>query len=81
MIDAETMETKTMVDVGLVPYWASTGHKGKLCFVSMSGDDEVAVLDYEHGQVLANIPVGHFPQRSRLGRIPQDVREHLSHGR
>ncbi len=74
MVHTSDMTLKSIVDVGLVPYWATSGPEGKRCFVSLSGDDHVTVLSYADGKVIRNIPVGRFPQRSRLGKIPQQVR-------
>jgi YVTN family beta-propeller protein len=59
------------VDVGLIPYWATTSADGKSCLVSLSGDNSVVVVDYASGQVVKRVPVGNFPQRNRLGQVPQ----------
>lgn len=64
-----SMTVETVADVGLIPYWATTSSDGKSCFVSLSGDDAVTVIDYATGTVTATVPVGRFPQRSRLGRL------------
>jgi YVTN family beta-propeller protein len=63
------MQTERMVQVGNVPYWASTSYDGKLCFVSISGDDLVTVVSYETGAIVESVPVGRFPQRNRLARL------------
>jgi DNA-binding beta-propeller fold protein YncE len=73
IIDTATMQTLSMTDVGMVPYWATTSPDGKYCFVSMSGDDTIAVIDYADGKQVKVLPVGKFPQRSRLGRVPEAV--------
>ncbi len=77
MIDTDKMTLKSRVDVGMIPYWATTGPEGELCFVSLSGDDAITVLRFDDGQILARVPVGRFPQRSRLGQIPENVTELL----
>jgi YVTN family beta-propeller protein len=59
--------------VGNVPYWATTSPDGKTCFVSLSGSDAVSVIDYALGVEVTTVPVGKFPQRSRLGRVPESV--------
>ncbi len=59
-------------DVGQKPYWATNSADGRYCFVSASGDDEVAVLDYASEQVVAKIPVGDHPQRMRMGLVRTD---------
>ena len=51
------MTTQSVTDVGLVPYWATTGPDGKYCYVSLSGDNSVSVIDYETGDEVSEIPV------------------------
>ncbi|HVU04347.1 MAG TPA: hypothetical protein VHE30_21465 [Polyangiaceae bacterium] len=78
IVSTETMEVEHQVDVGMVPYWATTSPDGTECFVSLSGDDAVSVVDYATGQEKKVIPVGKFPQRSRLARMPERVVSLLS---
>ena len=59
--------------MGKVPYWATTSPDGRYCFVSLSGDDAISVIDYEKREQVKVVPTGKFPQRSRLGRVPQSV--------
>ena len=66
-------------EVGEKPYWATNGPGDQRCWVSVSGDDRVVVLDYATERELARIPVGDHPQRVRagvvqrtyLGRLPR----------
>jgi YVTN family beta-propeller protein len=74
----ENMSVEKTIDVGLVPYWATTSPDGRHCFVSLSGSDAVSVIDYEGGAEVKVVPVGDFPQRSRLGRVPESVLALLS---
>jgi len=67
------MTTEHIIDVGSIPYWATNSPDGTICFVSLSGSDAVSVIDYATGTELTTVPVGKFPQRSRLGRVPEAV--------
>jgi YVTN family beta-propeller protein len=79
IIATEDMRVLKTTDVGMVPYWATTSPDGKHCFVSLCGDDTVSVIDYETGALVKTVPVGNFPQRSRLGRVPESVIANLAH--
>jgi YVTN family beta-propeller protein len=54
---------------GTKPYWSTNGPNGRRCWVSYSGDDEVAVLNYRTRREITRIPVGDHPQRIRVGVI------------
>ena len=69
LVRTDSMTVETVVDVGLIPYWSTTSSDGKRCYVSLSGDDAVTVIDYTTGTVTTTVPVGRFPQRSRLGHL------------
>src|SRR5215218_7078181 len=58
---------------GEKPYWATNSADGRYCFVSFSGDDAVAVLDYASEREVARIPVGDHPQRMRMGLVREDA--------
>jgi YVTN family beta-propeller protein len=62
----------------MVPYWATTSPDGQYCFVSLSGGDAVSVIDYNAGKEVKVVVVGKFPQRSRLGRVPEHLLKLLS---
>lgn len=78
IVRTSDMSVEHMVDVGMVPYWATTSPDGRHCFVSLSGDNSVAVIDFETGALVTEVPVGVFPQRSRLARVPNSVIENLT---
>jgi DNA-binding beta-propeller fold protein YncE len=54
---------------GSKPYWATNNGNGRLCFVSFSGDDQVAAISYRTGAVVGRLAVGDHPQRMRMGTI------------
>lgn len=74
----DSMTVEKTIDVGKVPYWATTSADGRSCFVSLSGEDKISVIDYASGKETKLVPVGKFPQRSRLGRLPASVVAKLS---
>ncbi len=55
--------------VGETPYWSHSDEAGRYCFVSVAGEDRVAVLSWRTGREVARIRVGNHPQRMRTGVI------------
>ena len=72
IVNRKTLRRK-IVDVGAKPYWSTNGFADNECWVSVSGDDKVMVLDYRDGSVIAEVPVGDHPQRVREGWVARDV--------
>jgi DNA-binding beta-propeller fold protein YncE len=58
-----------IIPIGIRPYWATNSGDGKYCFVSVAGNDRVAVISYKKEQKVATIKVGDHPQRMRMGRV------------
>jgi DNA-binding beta-propeller fold protein YncE len=63
----------TTIPVGDKPYWSTNSADGKYCFVSVSGDDKVAVISYSQEKEVAEIVVGDHPQRMRMGKLRYGV--------
>jgi YVTN family beta-propeller protein len=72
IVDRTTLR-HTIVDVGAKPYWSTNGPSGDECWVSVSGEDEVVVIDYATAEPVATVPVGDHPQRVREGVVAADV--------
>ena len=68
----------TIPSRGSKPYWSTNGPDGRSCWVSYSGDDEVAVIDYETEREIARLPVGFHPQRVRSAAVAEDLIPRLS---
>ncbi|MBA2350054.1 MAG: YncE family protein, partial [Solirubrobacterales bacterium] len=68
IVDRKTFAFK-IVDAGRKPYWSTDSVDGKYCYMSMSADDVVSVIDFETGEVVKKIPVGRHPQRVRNGVV------------
>jgi DNA-binding beta-propeller fold protein YncE len=72
VVDRETQE-HALVEVGEKPYWATNGVFRDECWVPVSGDDRVVVIDYDTAHTMATIAVGDHPQRIREGVVDRDV--------
>ena len=78
LVDADDLSVDARVEVGLLPYWATTSRDGTKCFVTLSGTDEIVVIDYATASIVERIPTGFFPQRNRLGQMPESEFELLN---
>jgi DNA-binding beta-propeller fold protein YncE len=72
IVKRQPLRLESTVPVGHVPYWSTSSEDGKYCFVSVAGDDRVAVISFKSGEEVASIPVGDHPQRMRTGVIRAD---------
>ena len=69
IVTREPFAVQRVTPVGRDPYWAHTSTDGRYCFVSVAGEDRVAVLSFRTGREVASIRVGDHPQRMRTGVI------------
>ena len=57
------------VEVGLGPEWMSITPDGKRMYVSLAGDDAVAVVDVKTMKVITRIPVGYVPKANVIATL------------
>jgi YVTN family beta-propeller protein len=79
IVDRETLHRR-VIRVGSKPYWSTNGPVGNECWVSVSGDDTVVVIDYADARRIATVEVGDHPQRVREGVVDADVLSAWRHG-
>jgi DNA-binding beta-propeller fold protein YncE len=69
VVRLKPFELQRRVNVGDVPYWSQSSEDGRYCFVSVAGEDRVAVISYKTGRQVKRIKVGNHPQRMRPGTV------------
>ncbi len=69
IVRTATFAAQRITPVGHVPYWSAPSRDGRYCFVSVAGDDRVAVISFRTGKLVQFIGVGDHPQRMRTGKI------------
>jgi YVTN family beta-propeller protein len=79
IVDRRTFAPRVL-DSGKKPYWSTNSADGRHCYVSSSGNDHVAVINYETEQVVHRIPVGRHPQRVRNGVVRVEQYPQGKHG-
>lgn len=79
IVDRRTFAPK-ILDAGRKPYWSTNSADGKHCYISSSGDNTVAVINYETEEIVHKIPVGGHPQRVRNGVVSVATYPQGQHG-
>jgi DNA-binding beta-propeller fold protein YncE len=69
IVTRKPFEVQRIESVGDVPYWSQSSEDGRHCFVSVAGEDRVAVISYRTGREVRSIKVGDHPQRMRTGTV------------
>jgi DNA-binding beta-propeller fold protein YncE len=67
IVRRSTLKPQRIIPVGRVPYWSTGSRDGRYCFVSIAGDDRVAVISWKTARLVTKIKVGNHPQRMRAG--------------
>ena len=65
------LKLKGVVQVGHSPNWVTITPDSKYAYISVSGENTVAVLDIEAVKVVAKIPVGQVPKRNATMVVTQ----------
>jgi DNA-binding beta-propeller fold protein YncE len=69
IVKRKPFKVQRITNVGDVPYWSQSSEDGRHCFVSVAGEDRVAVISYKTGREVRSIKVGDHPQRMRTGTV------------
>jgi DNA-binding beta-propeller fold protein YncE len=73
IVDRASLKTFKTVPSGERPYWANNSGDGRFCYVSIAGDDRIAVASYAEEREVASIPVGDHPQRNRDAKVAPSI--------
>ncbi len=79
IVDRKTFARKIIPGIEK-PYWSTDSADGRYCYVSASGEDEVAVISYDTEQVVHKFKVGWHPQRVRNGLVTVSQYPQGKHG-
>ena len=65
-IDPKALRVRSGIDIGSSPAHVVCDSKGRLAYVTLSGENAVAVVDVASMRRLAKIPVGRYPHGLRM---------------
>lgn len=69
IVDTQTLTPNELIPAKK-PYWATITPDGENCVISESKGDSVSVINFSTGKKVITVPVGHHPQRVRVGYVP-----------
>jgi DNA-binding beta-propeller fold protein YncE len=59
--------------LGARTYWSTTSADGEYCYVSVAGDNTMAIYSYDTEEQVARVPVGYHPQRARTAEVATSI--------
>jgi DNA-binding beta-propeller fold protein YncE len=69
IVGRKDFSRRTIHPLGARTYWSTSSADGHFCYVSVAGDDTMAVFSYDTEKQVARVPVGDHPQRARIANV------------